>query len=129
MAEPISNISVVNSVCAHWSHWGILSASRYFANHGYASATRPEPGRPPNAYVREDQILPHLASIAILLAGSAAKPARANRGSAQLTGSDGTAAPINPLGADGAVLTYDPDGRTLLAAGYDAPSVTIGKDH
>ena len=100
----------------------------YRCRHGYTSATRPEPGRPPNAYVREDQILPHLAAIAILLAGPARKPARANRGPAQLTGPDGTAALIDQLRADGTVLTYDPDGRTLRAAGHDTPSLTIGTD-
>src|SRR6266705_2017079 len=43
----------------------------YRCRHGYTSATRPRPGRPGNTYVREDQIVPHLAAIAILLAGSA----------------------------------------------------------
>ena len=78
--------------------------------------------------MREDQILPHLAAIAILLADPARKAARGNRGLAQLTGPDGTAALIGLLRADGTVLTYDPDGRTLRAGGHDAPSVTIGKD-
>ena len=41
----------------------------YRCRHGHTSATRPEPGRPGNTYVREDQILPYLAAIAILLAG------------------------------------------------------------
>jgi hypothetical protein len=41
----------------------------YRCRHGYASAVRPEPGRPANTYVREDQILPHLAAVAILLSG------------------------------------------------------------
>jgi len=40
----------------------------YRCRYGHTSATRPNPGRPKNAYVREDQILPHLAAIAILLA-------------------------------------------------------------
>jgi site-specific DNA recombinase len=31
--------------------------------HGCSSATRPEPGRPGNTFVREDQIVPHLAAI------------------------------------------------------------------
>ena len=40
----------------------------------------PGPGRPKNTYVREDQILPHLAAIAILLARQAARrPAAAPR--------------------------------------------------
>jgi site-specific DNA recombinase len=101
----------------------------YRCRHGYISATCPEPGRPPNTYVREDQILPHLAAIAILLADPARKPARGNRGLGQLTGPDDTAALIDQLRADGTVLTYDPDARTLRTGGQDALSMTIGKDH
>ena len=52
----------------------------YRCCHGYTSAAGPEPGRSPNAYVREDQILPHLAAIAILLAVPARKPHRADCG-------------------------------------------------
>jgi len=100
----------------------------YRCRHGYTSATRPEPGRPPNTYVREDQILPHLAAIAILLAGPAGTPARGNRGLTQLTGPDATAALIDQLHAHRVLLTYDPEDRTLRASGHDAPSVTIGKD-
>lgn len=33
------------------------------------------------------------------------------------------------LRADGIILTYDPDGRTLRTSSQDAPSVTIGNDH
>src|SRR6201996_2387299 len=43
----------------------------YRCRHGYTSATHPDPGRPTNASIREDQILPHLphlAALAILLA-------------------------------------------------------------
>ena len=100
----------------------------YRCRHGYTSAAGPEPGRSLNTYVREDQILPHLAALAILLASPAGKPDRADRGVAQLTGPDGTAALIDQLRADGTVLTYDPDGRTPRAGGHDAPSVTIGTD-
>ncbi len=52
----------------------------YRCRHGYTSATRPGPGRPPNTYVREDQILPHLAAIAILLFGPAGESGCGNRG-------------------------------------------------
>ena len=38
---------------------------------------RPRTGRPKNTYVREDQILPHLAAMAILLAGPAGEPGAA----------------------------------------------------
>ena len=75
--------------------------------------------------VREDQVLPHLAAIAILLAGPAGKPGLRNRNPVQVTGPDGTAALIDQLRADGIVLTYDPGDRTLRAG--DAPSLTIGK--
>ena len=101
----------------------------YRCRHGHTSATSPDSGRVKNTYVREDQILPHLAGIAILLAGPAALPGHGNRGPAQLTGPDGTAALIDQLRTRGTVLTYDPDDRTLRAGGHDAPSVTIGKDH
>jgi len=42
----------------------------YRCRHGHTSAASPDPGRPKNTYVREDQILPHLAAVAILLAGN-----------------------------------------------------------
>ena len=53
----------------------------YRCRHGYTSAAGPDPVRPRNTYVREDQILPHLAALAILLAGppgrrTAAAPAQ-----------------------------------------------------
>jgi len=96
----------------------------YRCRHGHTTATGP--GRVRNTYVREDQILPHLAALAILLAGPAGIPARGSRSRAKLTGPADTAALIDQLRADGTVLTYDPDGRTLRAGGHGAPSVTIG---
>jgi site-specific DNA recombinase len=100
----------------------------YRCRHGYSSATVPDPARPKNTYVREDQILPHLAAIAILLAGTVRTPARGNRGLAQLNGPDETADLIDQLRAEGTVLMYDPASRTLRADGHDAPAVTIGED-
>ena len=41
----------------------------YRCRHGYTSAARPDHDRPKNTYVREDQILPHLTAMAILLVG------------------------------------------------------------
>jgi site-specific DNA recombinase len=78
------------------------------------------PGRPKTTYVREDQVLPHLAAIAILLAGPAGKPGRGNRSLLQVTGPAGTAALIDQLRTDGVVLTYDPGDQTLRAGGYAA---------
>jgi site-specific DNA recombinase len=51
--------------------------------HGRASATRPDSGRPKNTYVREDQILPHLAAVAILHVSGA--PVQGS-GTGQITG-------------------------------------------
>ena len=79
--------------------------------------------------MREDQILPHLAALAILLAGRISELGRGNRDPAQLTGPADTAALIGKLRADGTVLTYDPQDRTLRVGDHDAPSVTIGKEH
>ena len=79
--------------------------------------------------MREDQIVPHLAAIAILLAGPPGTPARANRSLAQVTDPARTASLIDQLRADGVVLTYDPQDRTLRASGRDALSITIGTNH
>jgi site-specific DNA recombinase len=98
----------------------------YRCRHGHTSAAGPDPGRPKTAYVREDQILPHLAALAILLAAPDRAPARGNRSLVQVTGPAATAALIDRLRADGVVLTYDPEDRTLRAG--DAPSVAIGRD-
>jgi site-specific DNA recombinase len=101
----------------------------YRCRHGHTSATRPDSGRQKNTYVREDRILPHMAALAILLAGPAGQPGRRNRGPAEATGPDATAVLIDQLRAGGIVLTYDPVGQTLRAGDHDAQSVTIGTDH
>ena len=101
----------------------------YRCRHGYTSATSPDSGRLKNTYIREDQILPHLAAIGILLASPAGTPGHGNRGLAQVTGPDGTAALIDQLRTDRIILTYDPQDRTLRTGGLGAPSVAIGKDY
>ena len=78
--------------------------------------------------MREDQILPHLAAIGILLAGRISELACGDRGPGQVTGPADAAGLIDQLRAGGIVLTYHPDDRTLRAGDHDAP-VTIGKDH
>jgi site-specific DNA recombinase len=98
----------------------------YRCRHGYTSATGPEPGRPKNAYVREDQILPHLAAIAILLASDG--QAQGN-GTMQVAAPAETADLIDRLRASGAVLTYDPDTRTIRADDSDLVAVTVGQNH
>jgi site-specific DNA recombinase len=43
----------------------------YRCRHGHTTATAPDPGRPKNVYVREDQIVAHLPVLHLLLTGSA----------------------------------------------------------
>jgi DNA invertase Pin-like site-specific DNA recombinase len=109
------------------SAWSYGRAA-YRCRHGYTSAVIPDPARPRNTYVREDQILPHLAAIGILLAGSARKPGLGSRRTAQVTGPAEAAMLIDQLRAGGTVLIYDPASRTLRAGGHDAPAITIGTD-
>ena len=78
----------------------------YRCRHGRTSATGPGPGQAKNTYVREDQILPHLAALAILATDDAMAH---DSGTVQLTGPAQTADLVDQLRASGAVLTYDPD--------------------
>ena len=92
--------------------------------HGYTSATRPDLARPENTCVREDQILPHLAAIAILLTRAhpcgiphEAEPRERDhpRAAADL---------IDSLRTAGVILTYDPGQQTLRCT--EDIAVTIG---
>ena len=97
----------------------------YRCRHGHPSAARPDPGRPKNTYVREDQILPHLGAMAILLAGDG--QARGS-GTVQVTTAAQTAGLIDQLRASGAALTYDPDTRTIRADGSNPVAVTAARN-
>jgi site-specific DNA recombinase len=94
----------------------------YRCRHGYNSAAGPDLARPRNAYVREDQILPHLAAISILLRESGRAPSRSGQDAAQMTTPVQAADLIDSLRGAGITLTYDPDQRTLRC------NVTIGND-
>ena len=98
----------------------------YRCRHGHTSAASPHPGRMTNTYVREDQILPHLAAIAVLLRGSGQPPSRSGNNSAQVTSPAKAADLIDKLRTAGVTLTYDPDRRTLRC--NDHIAVTIGND-
>ncbi len=97
----------------------------YRCRHGYTSAATPEPDRPRNAYVREDQILPHLAAVAIILA-SGGQPG--GNSTVQFTAPAGTADLIDRLRDSGAVLTYDTETQTIRTSGSDPVAVTTGRD-
>ena len=95
----------------------------YRCRHGYTSAAIRDPGRPKNTYIREDQILPHLAALAILLSGDdQALP----DGTMQITAPGQAAGLIDQLRTAGIILTYDPDTRTIRTS--DSAAVTVGQD-
>ena len=96
----------------------------YRCRRGYTSAARPEPGRPKNTYVREDQILPRLSAVAILLDRDPAP----SSGTAQITAPRETAALIDQLRTAGIILTYDPDTRTLRTGDSSIAAVTVGRN-
>jgi hypothetical protein len=98
----------------------------YRCRHGHTSATSPDSRLRRNTYVREDQILPHLAAISILLAGYAGTP---GGGPVKITSPADAAGLIDELRADSVILTYDPDDRTLRAGSTDMPSVVISNKH
>ena len=75
--------------------------------------------------MREDQILPRLAAVAILLA-SGGQPG--GNGTVHVTAPAETADLIDRLRASGAVLTYDPETRTIRTSASDPVAVTAGRD-
>jgi hypothetical protein len=95
------------------------------SSHGYTSAAVPDPARPKSTYLREDQVLPHLAALAILRVGSGTLDRARQVG---ITAPARVADLIDQLRADEVVLTYDPQDRTLRADGHDRLSVTTGKN-
>jgi site-specific DNA recombinase len=94
----------------------------YRCRHGHTTATRPD-SRPPNAYIREDQILARLPALGILLG----TPARSRRklGTAHPPVPAGAAAMISYLRAKGITIIYDPGQRTLCAGSHAPVPVTI----
>jgi hypothetical protein len=75
--------------------------------------------------MREDQVLPHMAALAILLAGHEQAPHLTG----QITGPIQAAELIDLLRATGRTLTYNPQHRTLAVDTEDAVTVTIGNRH
>jgi hypothetical protein len=96
----------------------------YRCRHGHTSAASPDPRRRKNTYVREDQILPHLAALAILHA----EYGQAQGGGAQVTAPAEAAGLIDRLRASGVTLTYDPDIRSIRTGDSDSIAVIVGRD-
>ena len=74
-----------------------------------------QPGPPKNLYVREDQILPRLAALAILHADGGHSPQGGEQASAPVTASAQAADLIDRLQAADVTLIYDPATRALPA--------------
>jgi hypothetical protein len=84
----------------------------------------PDPGRPKNAHVREDQILPHLAALAILHGDqNQGRPG----GTMQVTAPGEVTGLIDQLRTAGITLTYDPDTRTIRTGDSGIAAVTVGQ--
>jgi hypothetical protein len=97
----------------------------YRCLHGHTTAAPPDPGRPRNAYIREDRILPHLPALYLLLTGTGRRR-RTRRGAdaRPRASADGV---IGYLRDRGITLTYDPAAGTLQAATCKAAKTTIRK--
>jgi hypothetical protein len=94
--------------------------------HGHTTASAPDAGRPRNAYVREDRIMPHLAALQLLLTEPAGGPRRrrTRRGTdVRYQAAEGV---ICYLREQQTVLTYDPAAGTLRAGtGQAAQTITL----
>ena len=92
----------------------------YRCRHGHTTASAPCPGRPKNAYIREDRILPRLPALYLLLTGARTQRRRRTRGGAdvrhQVTAEDA----IGYLREQQITLTCDPAVATLHAGTGDA---------
>jgi hypothetical protein len=93
----------------------------YRCRHGHTTATRPEPSRVKNTYIREEQILPHMAAVAILLGRDQVLSGHA----AQITSPDEAAALSSQLRTAGITMTYDPDTRTLHTSDSNIAAVAV----
>jgi hypothetical protein len=94
--------------------------------HGYTSATHSDGSRPKNVYVREDQILPRLAALAILQSEGSHSPRDRKLASAQVTAPAQAAELIDRLRAADVTLIYDPATRALRTDTNNALAVTVG---
>ncbi|MEV5754381.1 recombinase family protein [Actinoallomurus sp. NPDC052308] len=92
------------------------SRAAYRCRHGYTSASKVDPERPKNLYIREDRILVHLPALYILLA----KPDPVNT---PPTAED----IIGHLRAEEITLTYDPETRSLGTGSREGVRITIDR--
>jgi site-specific DNA recombinase len=97
----------------------------YRCRHGRTTASAPDPGRPKNAFVREDRILRHLPALHVLLTGAGDSGGDVPRRRRTRRGID-TCYQATPetmiayLREQAITLTYEPAAGTLYARTGDA---------
>jgi hypothetical protein len=99
----------------------------YRCRHGHTSAAAPDPGRPKNAYIRQDRILPHLHALHLLLTGTQPARRRRTRRGADTRPQASADDVIGYLRDHGVTLTYDPAAGTLQAGTCEAAKTIIRK--
>jgi len=89
----------------------------YRCRHGHTSAASPDPGKPKNAYIREDRILPYLPALHLLLTGppQATRARRRTRRRADFRPAVSPDEMIGHLREHQVTLTWDPAAATLNA--------------
>lgn len=94
----------------------------YRCRHGHTSAAAPDPGRPGNAYVREELILPRLPALYQLLTGAepAAGRRRRTRRGADVHAGVGSEETIGFLRERGITLTWDQAAGTVRVGTAEA---------
>ncbi|MGW7823651.1 hypothetical protein ACWGLF_37310 [Streptomyces puniciscabiei] len=105
---------------SRWSH----DRPGHQCRHGRTSATRPDPGRIPNTYVREDHVLRHLPALSLPLTAHRDPPGRAavTRGAMQ---PPTMVQAIAHLRSEEILLVCDPATRTLPADSPQTEGITI----
>jgi hypothetical protein len=98
----------------------------YRCRHGRTSAASPGRSHLRNAYIREDQITPHLAALAILLVAPEHDRSQAHRVSTVISPTQATLL-IGQLRATGCTLIYDPQQRTLRSSSDHGAVVILGR--
>ncbi|GAB2909988.1 hypothetical protein GCM10022245_51650 [Streptomyces mayteni] len=101
-----------------WAH----GRPAYRCRHGHSSATTPDSSRPPNAYVREDHILPHLPALMIMLSADQDGLSPVTAGGDPLLPEDA----VRSLKDRVVSLTFDPADRTLTTDTLRGERIAVG---
>ena len=99
----------------------------YRCRHGHTTVAIPDPGRPKNAYIREDRILAHLPALYVLLieASPAGRRRRRTRRGADVWYQISAEDVIGCLREQQITLTYHPAGTLHAGTAATATTVTL----